>query len=235
MAGTLVILAIVVAGASSSTRVQAAPGARASKAALARQLTAARELCEQKRAGAEVPEPGLRVLELRVGGMEYLFLLQARGDAWSAAGRLAELWSPGAFGRHGQFGGVSAHRESVGAHNLLWFRVRAASHDEDLGVNEVSFEETETETICILGAASEAPRCPLSVPIRSTHERRQLHDPGDLTEEEIAKVREHGTKGLPIHRSQTLRIDVGEDGVAQVVLVEGTEPGDVTLGLHRLW
>ena len=185
--------------------------------------------------GDEVAEPGLRVLELRVGGMEYLFLLQARGDAWSAVSRLAELWSPGAFGRHGQFEGVSTHRESVGVANLLWFRVRAASHDEDLGVNEVSLEETETETVCILGAAGEAPRCPLSVPVRSTHERRQLHDPSDLTEEELANVREHGTKGLPIHRSQTLRIDVGEDGVAQVVLVEGTEPGDVTLGLHRLW
>lgn len=182
----------------------------------------------------EVPAPAHRVLFVRVRGMEYLFLVHARGGAWSLAGELADLWSPGAWGRHGQLEEVTATRETWGGRDLLRVLVRSNAHDEDLGVGEVSSEQTERETLCVLDAPDEASRCVLSVPIRTWTERMKLSDADALGTEERERPRRR-TEGLPIRWQRTLRVDVKKDGVAQVVLVEGPEPQDVTLGLHRLW
>lgn len=146
-----------------------------------------------------------------------LLLLEAVAGGWAVRGAIHTLLSTGP----NRLDAVEAAIAGPGG-RVLRFTTRGSSHRESLGSRSGWEYRLVVETYCPIGVEGAPTRCALRVPV-------ELYD-------EQYTFGAHPTRRVEETR---LRVDLGDDGIAQVVLVEGVAPEEPAqpelLGPHRLW
>ncbi len=179
---------------------------------------------------------GVRIARARMSqDSESVLLVAQVGSGWSVVATLEDTYNPGAFGIFEDWKLVSTHSEPHGARRLVKVVTEHHRQDSDAGIQEVESEDETHLTLCVLDGTSAS--CPLRLPVKSSYRRERL-ELGDSDEDELdEETRKMQTPGLPIHLESQLRVSVGEDGVATVVLEKGSadEELEPLLGPHRLW
>jgi hypothetical protein len=164
----------------------------------------------------DAPDLGrFRVLSVERDAERFLLLLEDRGTGWSVRAQL----DSGTSANFAWLNGVEGERLGPGG-RILRFRTRWQGHHESLGSKNGWDSERESEVYCVVGEAGAPASCVLRVPI---YEYDEQYSFGEHPSSEI----EGGA---------VLRVYLGDDGIAQVVLVSGAAPQEERLlGLHRLW
>jgi tetratricopeptide (TPR) repeat protein len=167
---------------------------------------------------------------------EYFMVLKD-GARWKPIGSLGSFYAGGVAGVFGEWEISKVEEVRMGLARLLRVEIDYSFHDSDIGVDEVTMGGQKLLSVCVLSGRKEGAACPLQVPLEVTLERDVL---GLAEDDEIdAETRKRQERELPWKKSARLDVKILPDGVAQVVLKEGTTGVSPevkgALGPHKLW
>jgi hypothetical protein len=183
-------------------------------------------LCE--RATVEKPARGLAVLAATLDAETTLHLAERTAAGWVVVGTLATVYLGGVAGVNGDWALARLERRKLGATEVAWVEIAEERSDNDLGIDEVTFESTRHVTVCRLGAGA---RCVLGVPVEHSILRERL---GAMEDEELdPETRANMTKNLPQSGSIKLRLAVDPAGVATISRVSEKASAGVDLTRFR--
>lgn len=152
---------------------------------------------------------GFRLLEAKTNAEEALFLLEAREAGWRVLAKLGTV----VLGRSTLQNTTVEDTDVAGTRVLRW-TTHLWEHHLAPGTQEGYDEERNIVTVCV--GTPPLTRCPLVIPLLDVY---APYGPGEGDE-----------------AATRLRIDIGNDGIAYVVLEAGVAPEEQgLLGPHRLW
>jgi len=170
------------------------------------------------------PLPSTQVLMVR--GEDYardLVLIEEGDNGWSVLTKLDEA---GTSSRT-YFEPTQAATSIIAGKQVVRLTTTLVEHHENWFGGYTA--ERKTETICVADVPGGHLRCLLSVPVLDEYHFYDLVEDGDgRTKRDNPDPR--------LNWGKKLRVDIGQDGLAQVVLVTGTtDDFRSLLGIHRLW
>jgi len=170
------------------------------------------------------PLPGTRVLLVRSEDYARDLVLIEEGDrGWSVLTKLDEA---GTSSRT-YFEPTRAATSSIAGRQVVRLTTTLVEHHENWSGGYTA--ERKTETICVAEVMGGHLRCLMSVPVLDEYHFYDLVEDGD------GRTKRNNPDPRLNWRKE-LRVDIGRDGLTQVVLVTGAaDDFRNMLGIHRLW